>query len=157
MAPNWGVLANSVPGCWQKSTRSGRDLLHVIALHSPHALLETGLRLGPPEKRRDIDATPSRAVRSLQSGSSSKNREIRACFAHFAENGGRNSMQSRLRGGGRSLLRTLLRQLSLLTGKNTGNFFNLLIKIDPWCADQPCFSSTYSDSIVNRNREVSGK
>jgi len=41
----------------------------VIALYSPHALLETGLRLGPPEKSRDVDAIRPRAVHSLQSGS----------------------------------------------------------------------------------------
>jgi hypothetical protein len=71
----------------------------VIALHSPDALLETGLRVCPPEKRRDSDAVLSRAVRSLQSGLLRKNREKRATFAYF---GGKNrgiSLQLRLAGG----------------------------------------------------------
>ncbi len=71
----------------------------LIALHSPHALLKTGLHLCHPEKSRDSDALHCRVVRSLKSGLSRKNREIRACFAYFGGNGGGLSLQSRLRGG----------------------------------------------------------
>jgi len=49
----------------------------VIALHSPIALLETGLHMYSPEKSRDSDALHCRVVHSLQSGLSRKNREIR--------------------------------------------------------------------------------
>jgi|HubBroStandDraft_6_1064221.scaffolds.fasta_scaffold01629_2 hypothetical protein len=80
--------------------------LLLIALHSRHALLKTGLRLCHPEKSRDRDALHRREVRSLQSGLSRKNREIRACFAHFAGNRGRNSLLFRL-GGGAEWIRTL--------------------------------------------------
>src|ERR1017187_4228410 len=38
----------------------------MIALHSPYALLETGLRMCPPEKSQDSDLIRCRAVRSLQ-------------------------------------------------------------------------------------------
>jgi hypothetical protein len=71
----------------------------LIALHSPSVLCETGLRVCPPEKRRDSDPVLSRAVRSLQSGLLGKNREKRASFAYF---GGKNrgiSLQLRLAGG----------------------------------------------------------
>jgi hypothetical protein len=53
----------------------------------------------PPEKSRDSDAFQCGVVRSLQSGLSRKNREIRARFAHFGETKGENSLRSRLRGG----------------------------------------------------------
>jgi len=78
----------------------------LIALHSPNRLRETGLRMCPPEKSRDSDALHCRVVRSLQSGLSRKNREMRACFAHLARNTGGNSLQPRLRGGERGI-RTL--------------------------------------------------
>jgi hypothetical protein len=57
-----------------------------------------------PEKSRDGDGLYRRLVRSLQSGLSRKNREIRACFAYFGRAGG-SSLQFRLRGG-RSGIRT---------------------------------------------------
>ena len=44
----------------------------------------------------------------------------------FQEQRSSVSLQLRLRGGGGSLLLTLLRPNSLLTGKNTGNFVNLV-------------------------------
>ena len=78
----------------------------LIAFRSPYAPLETGLRVWPPEKSRDSDALQCRLVRSLQSGLSRKNREIRACFAHSAGNRGRDSLHFRLRGG-ESGIRTL--------------------------------------------------
>jgi hypothetical protein len=83
----------------------------VIALHSPNPLLETGLRVCPPEKRRDSDALQCRVVRSLQSGLSRKNREMRARFADFGERESGISLHLRLRGGARSLALTLLRQI----------------------------------------------
>src|ERR1035438_1836614 len=43
----------------------------------------------------------------------------------------RVSLQSRLSGGGGSLLLTLLRPNSLVTGKNTGNFVNLVGPFQP--------------------------
>ena len=75
-------------------------------LNSPSALLETGLRMRPPEKSRDIDRLRCRAALSLQSGLSGKNREIRACFAYFGVWDGGFYVQFRLRGGGREI-RTL--------------------------------------------------
>lgn len=56
----------------------------MIAFHSPDVLLETGLRICPPEKSPDIDATRSRVVSSLQSGSSKNNHELRALVAYFS-------------------------------------------------------------------------
>jgi hypothetical protein len=47
----------------------------LIALHSPSALCETGLRVCSPEKSRDSDPVLSGAVRSLQSGLLRKNRD----------------------------------------------------------------------------------
>ena len=55
------------------------NLRIVVALHSPCALRETGLRMCRPEKSRDGDAIYCRVVRSLQSGLSRKNQKIRAC------------------------------------------------------------------------------
>src|ERR1017187_4109735 len=46
-------------------------------------------------------------------------------FTRFLGEGRRVSLLLRLDGGGWSLLRTLLRPNSLLTGKNTGNFANV--------------------------------
>jgi hypothetical protein len=54
----------------------------LIALHSPNARLETGLRKSHPEKSQYVEAMRYRAVRSLQSGLCANNREIRACFAY---------------------------------------------------------------------------
>jgi hypothetical protein len=59
------------------------NLRLVIALRSPNALLEAGLRMCLPEKSQDRDRIRCRAVRSLQSGLSGNNRKIRACFAYF--------------------------------------------------------------------------
>jgi hypothetical protein len=39
----------------------------LIALHSPYAILETGLRICHPEISQHVGAIRSRAVRSLQS------------------------------------------------------------------------------------------
>ena len=71
----------------------------LIALHSPSVLCETGLRVGPPENRRDSDPVLSRAVRSLQSGLLRNYREQWASFAYFGENNGGVSLQLRLAGG----------------------------------------------------------
>jgi len=49
----------------------------VIALHSPHALLETGLRMCPPEKSRHVAVTyPERSFLSSP-----------VCRANIAKNG----------------------------------------------------------------------
>jgi len=48
-----------------------------------YALLETGLQMCPLEKSQDKDRIRCRAVRSLQSGLSTNNREIRALFGYF--------------------------------------------------------------------------
>jgi hypothetical protein len=93
----------------------------LIALHSPNGLRETGLHLCLPEKRPERDALLSRAVRSLQSGLLRNYREKWATFAYFCGKDDGISLQSRLRGGGRSLALTFLRPNSLLTGKITGN------------------------------------
>jgi hypothetical protein len=71
----------------------------VVALHSPNALLETGLRRCLPEKSQDSGALSSRAVHFLQSGLWTKYCEIRACCAYFGVGRGGVSLQSRLRGG----------------------------------------------------------
>ena len=75
------------------------NLRFLIALHSPSPLGKTGLRMCPAEKSRDNDPVLSWAVRSLQSGLLGKNREIRACFAHFGGTGSGNSLQLGLAGG----------------------------------------------------------
>jgi len=71
----------------------------LIALHSPHGLLETGLNLCPSEKNRGKSPLRCRIVHSLQSGFFRKNRETRACFAYFGVRGSGISLQLRLAGG----------------------------------------------------------
>ena len=71
----------------------------VIALHSPNARLETGLRVCPPEKSQENDRLRCRAVLSPQSGLLRKNREKWASFAYFGGKGGGISLQLRLAGG----------------------------------------------------------
>src|SRR5579863_1593520 len=91
--PNWMYQGG------EKVNLPRSDSRDVIALHSPIALLETGLRTCPPEKRRDSDPLRLRAVHSLQSGLRMKYCGIRACFAHFAGTGGGLCLQFRLCGG----------------------------------------------------------
>jgi hypothetical protein len=79
---------NSVSKALTEVNSLGPNPRLVIALHSPNALLETGLRMCPPEKSRNSDRLRCRAVRSLQSGLSRHNREIRAISAYF---GGRRA------------------------------------------------------------------
>jgi hypothetical protein len=55
----------------------------LIALHSPYAVLETGLRMCPAEKSRDSDLVVTLGVRSLQSGLLRNYREKWASFAYF--------------------------------------------------------------------------
>src|SRR5580692_3263035 len=69
----------------------------LIALHSPAVLHETGLYMCLPEKSQANPAIRCRGVRSLQSGLSRKNREIRACFAYFWIKEGGISLHFRLR------------------------------------------------------------
>jgi hypothetical protein len=106
----WEAL-NSTCKALTKVNSLRSNLRLVIALHSPCALREPGLRMCVSEKSRDGDGLYRRLVRSLQSGLSRKNREIRACFAHFGVISGGSSLQFRLRGGGRSLALTFLRQI----------------------------------------------
>ena len=75
-----------------------------IALHSPSALCETGLRVCRPEKSRDSDPVLSGVVRSLQSGLLRKNREKWACFAYFGGKDRGISLPLRLRGGESGIL-----------------------------------------------------
>ena len=95
----------------------------VIALHSPVRVTETGLRLCPPEKGRQIGAIRSRALRSLQSTLRTQYYEIRACFAYFAAKGGAVSLQFRLAGGEGGILKSVLIPKKLhansLKGKRT--------------------------------------
>ena len=70
----------------------------VIALHSPNARLETGLRICPPERSRN--KVPFAAEQSvLCTGLSRTNRTKWACFAYFGGTGDGISLQLRLRGG----------------------------------------------------------
>ena len=55
----------------------------MLALHSPHAFLETGLRMCPAEKSRCRNPVLPRAVLSLQSGLLTNCREKWASFAYF--------------------------------------------------------------------------
>ena len=71
----------------------------VIALHSPNALVETGLLMCASEKNWDSDGLRCRAVHYLQSGLWTKYCEIRAWFTYFGGESGGISLQSRLAGG----------------------------------------------------------
>ena len=73
----------------------------LIALHSPNALLKTGLRICLPEKSQDSDPSCCRAVHSLQSGLWTKYCELRAFFAYFGERAAEFPLQLRLAGGGK--------------------------------------------------------
>jgi hypothetical protein len=78
----WGA-PNAVSRVRTKVNRLWPNSPLVIALHSPDAHLETGLRMCPPEKSR----TPTvccRAVRSLQSDLFGDYREILALFVNFS-------------------------------------------------------------------------
>ena len=108
--PEWSAIRRLAVNGLMGSSQRGSTVLGkvnslspnpqlLIALHSPNGLRETGLRICRPEKSQDSDALQCRVVRSLQSGLSRKNREIRACFAHFGETKGENSLHFRLRGG----------------------------------------------------------
>ena len=68
------------PACKALTTVNSLEsnLWLVIAFHSPNALLETGLRMCPPEKGRDSDRLRRRAVRSLRSDLFRDYRETRA-------------------------------------------------------------------------------
>jgi hypothetical protein len=55
----------------------------LIALHSPYALLETGLRMCPPGEKAGRCPLRRRAARSLKSRLPVSNRKIRALFAYF--------------------------------------------------------------------------
>ena len=80
----------------------------LIALRSPSAFRETGLRMCPPEKSQESDSPRRRAVHSLQSDLRTKYYEIRACVAYFGVRGGGISLQLRL-AGGESGIRTHVR------------------------------------------------
>jgi hypothetical protein len=54
-------------------------------------------------ENRSIYAVRCHAVRSLRSALQDGNRGKRALFAHFGESKGDNSLQSKLRGGGRGI------------------------------------------------------
>ncbi len=83
--------------------------LYALAFISSDSKGMTEQRLCHPEKSRDSNALHCRVVRSLQSGLSRKNREIRAPFGYFGAKIGGVSLQSRLRGGACSLALTSLR------------------------------------------------
>jgi hypothetical protein len=90
---------NSVSKALRKVNSLWPNPRFVIALHSPNALLETGLLMCPSEKNWDSDDLCCRAVHSLQSVLWTKYYEIRACFAYFGVTGGEISRQLRLAGG----------------------------------------------------------
>ena len=77
----------------------------LIALHSPNAILKTGLCMCPPEKSRDSDRIRCRGVRSLQSGLLKSYREKWASFAYFEGKGSGISLHLRL-ASGESVIRT---------------------------------------------------
>src|SRR5450631_97590 len=91
--------ADSVSKALTKVNSSWPDRPLEIALHSPRALLETGLRMRPPEKSQDGGPLCSRGVCSLQSALLMKYCEIRAYFEYFKGKDGGISLQSRLCGG----------------------------------------------------------
>ncbi len=97
------------------------NLWLLIVWRSPNAIRETGLPMCPPEKKPVKVLLRCRAVRSLQSGLSRENREIRAYFVHLAENRGRDSLHSRLRGG-EGGIRTLGTGVSPYNGLARGSF-----------------------------------
>jgi len=82
-----------------KSTSLWLNPRVVIALHSPSALLETGLHSCPPEKSQDKGRLRCPAVRSLRSGLFKHNREKLAYFTYFGGEDGGISLQFRLAGG----------------------------------------------------------
>jgi len=89
------VDSNGLP----KSTSLWLNPRVVIALHSPSALLETGLHMCPPEKSQDKGRLRCPAVRSLRSGLFKHNREKLAYFTYFGGEDGGISLQFRLVGG----------------------------------------------------------
>ena len=112
-------LAHSQRLCQVKSLSPHHRF--VIALSSPDRVIETGLRMCPPEKGPQIDALRSRAVRSLRSTLRTKYCEIRACLAYFAAKGGAVSLQFRL-AGGEGGIRTLGTGVSPYNGLANGSF-----------------------------------
>jgi hypothetical protein len=78
------LLPNSISKMQPKVNSLWLSPRIVIALHSPNAMFETGLRMCLPEKSQDSNRIRCRAVRSLQSGLFGNNREIRALFAYFS-------------------------------------------------------------------------
>ena len=118
----------------------------VIALHSPNVFLETGLRLGPPEKSRCSDALHCRVVRSLQSGLWTQYCEIRACSRTLRETQAGISLQSRLRGesGIHNMPRTHLAAIDWLTPFNRYH-----VSYHDFDFDTP-----HTDAFVMAGREV---
>src|SRR5579862_2776152 len=84
-------------------------------------ICERGLREARPEKKPNLNVSAAILVRSCSPLWMQLLRKM-GKFRLFPQEKGRFSPQSRLGGGARSHLRTLLRSNSLLTGKNTGNF-----------------------------------
>jgi hypothetical protein len=75
----------------------------VIANCSLSGSLQTGLLMAAIEKNVILTPTVAEAIRSLQSDFGSRNRKQWAEFASLAGNISRNSLQRRLRGGGRGI------------------------------------------------------
>ena len=104
-----------------KSSSHSPNHRFVIALHSLDGNLQTGPTVSPLEKRA------SNLAQELWQATFSESGFLRNTwncgrFRRYSEQSRRVSLHLRLTGGGCSLLRTLLRLNSLLTGNNTGNF-----------------------------------
>jgi len=87
----------------RKSSPGSQCIRLVIAECSLPDSLQVGLLMAASEKKGGRMTSAAGAVRSLQSGLASKNREKWAEFAHLVESKGRNSLQCRLSGGGKGI------------------------------------------------------
>jgi hypothetical protein len=139
------------PDALNKSSRLSPHHRFVIALRSPRALPETGLRTRPPEKVRQSDAIWSRAVHSLQSALRTKYCEIWACFAYFVAKVGADSLQFRLAGGEigiRTFITLCVRSLRVDVSVLCNGFCNMCVSSGEFA--EPRFKEKQSLSLFCR-------
>src|ERR1017187_7673857 len=101
-----------------------RYVRFVIAKHSPERVSATGLRIEAREKNRCNGSDAAERSFSLVRFVEEIPRKV-GLFRLFQEKRSRVSLQWRLRGGGRSQVRTVLLGKFPKTGENTGNFADL--------------------------------